>query len=164
MKDQNICNKIMFKFIQNYSNIFQIARNAEGCTEERPTPIIVKVLWTRRDTRCLCLYEIDLWWWSVQCTFNSMRTVTSPSAHPPRSVIVYKYRTGRHNVKLNWSYITASQDRLLLGRLVWVSACWFIFAATMADVFIDPFFLAASCCWFKSSRFWFYFLFHLIRT
>ncbi|XP_056264198.1 protein FAM13A isoform X3 [Pseudoliparis swirei] len=42
MKDQNICNKIMFKFIQNYSNIFQIARNAEGCTEERPTPIIVK--------------------------------------------------------------------------------------------------------------------------
>uniref|UniRef100_A0A8C2WIH9 Family with sequence similarity 13 member A n=1 Tax=Cyclopterus lumpus TaxID=8103 RepID=A0A8C2WIH9_CYCLU len=30
MKDQNICNKIMFKFIQNYGNIFQIARNGEG--------------------------------------------------------------------------------------------------------------------------------------
>ncbi|XP_041822694.1 protein FAM13A isoform X2 [Chelmon rostratus] len=40
MKDQNICNKIMVKLIQNYSNIFEIDR--EGCKEEQSTPIIVK--------------------------------------------------------------------------------------------------------------------------
>uniref|UniRef100_A0A8C2WJ48 Family with sequence similarity 13 member A n=1 Tax=Cyclopterus lumpus TaxID=8103 RepID=A0A8C2WJ48_CYCLU len=52
MKDQNICNKIMFKFIQNYGNIFQIARNGEGCTEELPTLIIVKeVHMTDADTK-----------------------------------------------------------------------------------------------------------------
>ncbi|XP_031719253.1 protein FAM13A isoform X2 [Anarrhichthys ocellatus] len=42
MKDQHICNKIMVKFIQNYSNIFEIARDGEGCTEELSTLIIVK--------------------------------------------------------------------------------------------------------------------------
>ncbi|KAK9540521.1 hypothetical protein VZT92_002968 [Zoarces viviparus] len=42
MKDQHICNKIMAEFIQNYSNIFEIARDGEGCTEELSTRIIVK--------------------------------------------------------------------------------------------------------------------------
>ncbi|XP_075947489.1 protein FAM13A [Anarhichas minor] len=42
MKDQHICNKIMVKFIQNYSNIFEIARDGEGCTEELSTLVIVK--------------------------------------------------------------------------------------------------------------------------
>ncbi|XP_068582777.1 protein FAM13A isoform X3 [Cebidichthys violaceus] len=46
MKDQNICNKIMVKFIQNYSNIFEIARDGEGCTEELSTLIIVKEVHT----------------------------------------------------------------------------------------------------------------------
>ncbi|XP_070836786.1 protein FAM13A isoform X2 [Chaetodon trifascialis] len=40
MKDQNICNKIMVKLIQNYGNIFEMER--EGRTEEQPTHIIVK--------------------------------------------------------------------------------------------------------------------------
>ncbi|XP_040001193.1 protein FAM13A isoform X2 [Xiphias gladius] len=34
MKDQNICNKIMVKLIQNYSNIFETDKEKEGCTEE----------------------------------------------------------------------------------------------------------------------------------
>nr|XP_046272138.1 LOW QUALITY PROTEIN: protein FAM13A [Scatophagus argus] len=42
MKDQNICNKIMVKLIQNYSNIFETDRDGEGCVEEHPTLIIVK--------------------------------------------------------------------------------------------------------------------------
>ncbi|XP_042340984.1 protein FAM13A [Plectropomus leopardus] len=42
MKDQNICNKIMVKLIQNYSNIFETATNGEGCVEELSTLFIVK--------------------------------------------------------------------------------------------------------------------------
>ncbi|XP_033985306.1 protein FAM13A isoform X4 [Trematomus bernacchii] len=42
MKDQNICNKIMVKLIQNYSDLFETARDGEGCTEELPTLITVK--------------------------------------------------------------------------------------------------------------------------
>lgn len=41
MKDQNICNKIMVKFIQNYSNIFET--DPESFTEEQGTVLIVKV-------------------------------------------------------------------------------------------------------------------------
>ncbi|KAM8878865.1 LOW QUALITY PROTEIN: protein FAM13A [Spinachia spinachia] len=33
IKDQNICNKIMAKFIQNYSNVFETAGDAGGCTD-----------------------------------------------------------------------------------------------------------------------------------
>ncbi|KAF0037286.1 hypothetical protein F2P81_010160 [Scophthalmus maximus] len=43
MKDQNILNKIMVKLIQNYCNIFETDKEKEGCTEELPTLIIVKV-------------------------------------------------------------------------------------------------------------------------
>ncbi|XP_059197995.1 protein FAM13A [Centropristis striata] len=51
MKDQQICNKIMVKLIQNYSNIFKPARDGEGCTEELSTHIIVKeVHFTDADT------------------------------------------------------------------------------------------------------------------
>ncbi|XP_038569100.1 protein FAM13A isoform X3 [Micropterus salmoides] len=42
MKDQNICNKIMVKLIQNYSNIFETDRDREGRTEEQSTLIVVK--------------------------------------------------------------------------------------------------------------------------
>ncbi|XP_056228385.1 protein FAM13A isoform X3 [Seriola aureovittata] len=42
MKDQNICNKIMVKLIQNYSNIFETDKEKEGRTEEISTLIIVK--------------------------------------------------------------------------------------------------------------------------
>ncbi|XP_028449892.1 protein FAM13A isoform X5 [Perca flavescens] len=42
MKDQTICNKIMIKFIQNYSNIFESARHEEGCTEDLPALVTVK--------------------------------------------------------------------------------------------------------------------------
>ncbi|XP_032394736.1 protein FAM13A isoform X7 [Etheostoma spectabile] len=42
MKDQTICNKIMIKFIQNYSNIFERARDEEGCTEDPSALVIVK--------------------------------------------------------------------------------------------------------------------------
>ncbi|CAL8329965.1 unnamed protein product [Merluccius merluccius] len=44
MKEQNICNKIMAKLIQNYSNIFDSSRDGDkdGCTGELPTLIIVK--------------------------------------------------------------------------------------------------------------------------
>lgn len=41
MKDQNICNKIMVKLIQNYSDIFET--DQESFTEEQGTVIIVKV-------------------------------------------------------------------------------------------------------------------------
>lgn len=41
MKDQNICNKIMVKLIQNYSNIFET--NRESFAEEQGAVIIVKV-------------------------------------------------------------------------------------------------------------------------
>lgn len=43
LKDQNICNKIMVKFIQNYGNIFETNINKEVCTEEPSTLIIFKV-------------------------------------------------------------------------------------------------------------------------
>lgn len=52
MKDQNICNKIMVKLIQNYSNIFEADRDREDCAEEPSTLIIVKVLYTHGSTRC----------------------------------------------------------------------------------------------------------------
>nr|XP_020447517.1 protein FAM13A isoform X3 [Monopterus albus] len=42
MKDQNICNNIMAKLIQNYSSIFETDQEKEGCTEEKSTLIIVK--------------------------------------------------------------------------------------------------------------------------
>ncbi|XP_053182251.1 protein FAM13A [Scomber japonicus] len=42
LKDQNICNKIMVKFIQNYGNIFETNINKEVCTEEPSTLIIFK--------------------------------------------------------------------------------------------------------------------------
>ncbi|XP_028259357.1 protein FAM13A [Parambassis ranga] len=42
LKDQNICNKIMVKLIQNYSDIFENSADNEGCTEEQSTLIIVK--------------------------------------------------------------------------------------------------------------------------
>uniref|UniRef100_A0A8C4GT79 Family with sequence similarity 13 member A n=1 Tax=Dicentrarchus labrax TaxID=13489 RepID=A0A8C4GT79_DICLA len=60
IKEQNICNKIMVKLIQNYNNIFESGREREGCTEELSTLIIVKVLYTHRSTRCSCLFELDL--------------------------------------------------------------------------------------------------------
>ncbi|XP_037327018.2 protein FAM13A isoform X2 [Pungitius pungitius] len=37
IKDQNICNKIMVKFIQNYSNLFEIAGDTEGCADKLST-------------------------------------------------------------------------------------------------------------------------------
>ncbi|XP_008289837.1 protein FAM13A isoform X2 [Stegastes partitus] len=44
MNDQNICNKIMVKLIQNYSNIFEAStdKDKEDRTEEQSTLIIVK--------------------------------------------------------------------------------------------------------------------------
>ncbi|TKS68357.1 Protein FAM13A [Collichthys lucidus] len=42
IKDQNICNKIMVKLIQNYSSIFEAGRDREDSTEELSTLIIVK--------------------------------------------------------------------------------------------------------------------------
>ncbi|KAG7221816.1 hypothetical protein INR49_016991, partial [Caranx melampygus] len=42
MKDQNICNKIMVKLIQNYSNVFETDKEKEGCTEELSSLIVVK--------------------------------------------------------------------------------------------------------------------------
>ncbi|XP_069387081.1 protein FAM13A isoform X2 [Paralichthys olivaceus] len=42
MKDQNICNKLMVKLIQNYSNIFEEDKEKESCSEELSTLIIVK--------------------------------------------------------------------------------------------------------------------------
>ncbi|XP_034755495.1 protein FAM13A isoform X3 [Etheostoma cragini] len=42
MKDQTICNKIMIKFIQNYSIIFESARDEEGCTDDLSALVIVK--------------------------------------------------------------------------------------------------------------------------
>lgn len=44
MKNQNICNRIMVKLIQNYSSIFEVDRDQEGCVDEQSTLIIVKVL------------------------------------------------------------------------------------------------------------------------
>ncbi|XP_067352761.1 protein FAM13A isoform X5 [Channa argus] len=41
MKDQNICNNIMVKLIQNYSDIFDASKDQEGHTEQ-PALIIVK--------------------------------------------------------------------------------------------------------------------------
>uniref|UniRef100_A0A8D2ZXS9 Family with sequence similarity 13 member A n=1 Tax=Scophthalmus maximus TaxID=52904 RepID=A0A8D2ZXS9_SCOMX len=56
MKDQNILNKIMVKLIQNYCNIFETDKEKEGCTEELPTLIIVKVLYTHLNTSSVCSY------------------------------------------------------------------------------------------------------------
>lgn len=53
MKNQNICNCIMVKLIQNCNNIFEVDGDQEGSTEEQPTLIIVKVLlYTHWNTRC----------------------------------------------------------------------------------------------------------------
>uniref|UniRef100_A0A665XC33 Rho-GAP domain-containing protein n=1 Tax=Echeneis naucrates TaxID=173247 RepID=A0A665XC33_ECHNA len=46
MKDQNICNKLMVKIIQNYTNIFEMDKANNGYTEEASTLIVVKVLYT----------------------------------------------------------------------------------------------------------------------
>uniref|UniRef100_A0AAQ5XTT5 Rho-GAP domain-containing protein n=1 Tax=Amphiprion ocellaris TaxID=80972 RepID=A0AAQ5XTT5_AMPOC len=45
IKDQNVCNKIMVKLIQNYSSIFEASTDKveEDCSEEQSTLIIVKV-------------------------------------------------------------------------------------------------------------------------
>uniref|UniRef100_A0A665XC22 Rho-GAP domain-containing protein n=1 Tax=Echeneis naucrates TaxID=173247 RepID=A0A665XC22_ECHNA len=42
MKDQNICNKLMVKIIQNYTNIFEMDKANNGYTEEASTLIVVK--------------------------------------------------------------------------------------------------------------------------
>ncbi|XP_035813940.2 protein FAM13A isoform X2 [Amphiprion ocellaris] len=44
IKDQNVCNKIMVKLIQNYSSIFEASTDKveEDCSEEQSTLIIVK--------------------------------------------------------------------------------------------------------------------------
>jgi len=54
MVDQNICNKIMVKLIQNYGNIFETSTGSdkEDCTEEHPTLVIVKVFFSHCITRC----------------------------------------------------------------------------------------------------------------
>lgn len=49
MKEQNICNKIMVKLIQNCRSIFESSSDGETCPEEHSTIIAVKVLsflWT----------------------------------------------------------------------------------------------------------------------
>ncbi|XP_062282095.1 protein FAM13A [Scomber scombrus] len=51
LKDQNICNKIMVKFIQNYGNIFETNVNKEGCTEEPSTIIFKEVDVTDADVK-----------------------------------------------------------------------------------------------------------------
>uniref|UniRef100_A0A8D2ZXK9 Family with sequence similarity 13 member A n=1 Tax=Scophthalmus maximus TaxID=52904 RepID=A0A8D2ZXK9_SCOMX len=62
MKDQNILNKIMVKLIQNYCNIFETDKEKEGCTEELPTLIIVKVFFLDRTIRSAVeqhLFEVN---------------------------------------------------------------------------------------------------------
>lgn len=44
MKDQNICNKIIVKLIQNCRSIFESSPDGETCPEDRSTIIVVKVL------------------------------------------------------------------------------------------------------------------------
>lgn len=43
MRDQNICNKIMVKFIQNYSHLFEIAGDTEGRADKPSTFVTLKV-------------------------------------------------------------------------------------------------------------------------
>ncbi|XP_067352759.1 protein FAM13A isoform X3 [Channa argus] len=50
MKDQNICNNIMVKLIQNYSDIFDASKDQEGHTEQ-PALIIVKAHETDADAK-----------------------------------------------------------------------------------------------------------------
>uniref|UniRef100_A0A3Q3MAS6 Family with sequence similarity 13 member A n=1 Tax=Mastacembelus armatus TaxID=205130 RepID=A0A3Q3MAS6_9TELE len=51
MKDQNICNNIMVKLIQNYSSIFESDRERDRCTDEKSSLIIPKEAHvTDRDT------------------------------------------------------------------------------------------------------------------
>uniref|UniRef100_A0A8C9XT60 Family with sequence similarity 13 member A n=1 Tax=Sander lucioperca TaxID=283035 RepID=A0A8C9XT60_SANLU len=75
MKDQTICNKIMIKFIQNYSNIFECARDEEGCTEDLSALVIVKLLYILIGTPDANVVPMH----TKQYEFLS---VTSPSAHP----------------------------------------------------------------------------------
>nr|XP_040042068.1 protein FAM13A isoform X2 [Gasterosteus aculeatus aculeatus] len=42
MRDQNICNKIMVKFIQNYSHLFEIAGDTEGRADKPSTFVTLK--------------------------------------------------------------------------------------------------------------------------
>ncbi|XP_062244128.1 protein FAM13A isoform X2 [Platichthys flesus] len=42
MKDQNICNKLMLKLIQNYNSIFEGDKEKDGCSDEPSTLIIDK--------------------------------------------------------------------------------------------------------------------------
>ncbi|XP_074541885.1 protein FAM13A isoform X2 [Halichoeres trimaculatus] len=42
LKDQNICNKIMVKLIQNYSSIFEVDRDGGSCSEEELALIVAK--------------------------------------------------------------------------------------------------------------------------
>uniref|UniRef100_A0A669DFK0 Family with sequence similarity 13 member A n=1 Tax=Oreochromis niloticus TaxID=8128 RepID=A0A669DFK0_ORENI len=42
LKDQNICNKIMAKLIQNYNNIFETNTDGEDYAKEEASPIIVR--------------------------------------------------------------------------------------------------------------------------
>lgn len=50
LKDQNICNKIMAKLIQNYYNIFETNTDREDYTKEEASPIIAEVWYTHRST------------------------------------------------------------------------------------------------------------------
>uniref|UniRef100_A0A7N8WJ82 Family with sequence similarity 13 member A n=1 Tax=Mastacembelus armatus TaxID=205130 RepID=A0A7N8WJ82_9TELE len=51
MKDQNICNNIMVKLIQNYSSIFESDRERDRCTDEKSSLIIPKVFFLDRTIR-----------------------------------------------------------------------------------------------------------------
>uniref|UniRef100_A0A669EEH9 Family with sequence similarity 13 member A n=1 Tax=Oreochromis niloticus TaxID=8128 RepID=A0A669EEH9_ORENI len=50
LKDQNICNKIMAKLIQNYNNIFETNTDGEDYAKEEASPIIAEVWYTHRST------------------------------------------------------------------------------------------------------------------
>lgn len=50
LKDQNICNKIMAKLIQNYNNIFETNTDREDYAKEEASPIIAEVRYTHRST------------------------------------------------------------------------------------------------------------------
>lgn len=70
MKDQNTCNKIMVKLIQNCRGIFESSPYGETCPEERSTIIAVKV--------STCLYETYTLIHSVRCSLSSCGVLLDP--------------------------------------------------------------------------------------
>lgn len=114
MKDQNTCNKIMVKLIQNCRGIFDSSPDGETCPEERSTIIAVKV--------STCLYEAYTLIQSVRCSLSSRGVLLDPPAE-----LWLPHVVSSSNWFICWSgQVARAVEWMLPPRLLAVSIRWFV--------------------------------------